>query len=140
MSRCFLLASMLVIASAPTWANDLKPGQWEMTMSMEGEHLPSQLSQERTRRMCMSESETADMAVTMRERWQGAGCDDINVTRDDNIIEAQASCDHGGKATSIDGQATLHSDEHFTSQIVVTNDTVVTTHHEARWVSSDCEA
>ncbi|MFG6175856.1 DUF3617 family protein [Halomonas sp. THAF12] len=140
MSRRIFIAALLAAVSAPAWASDLKPGQWEMTMSMEGENLPSQLTEERTSQMCLTGGEADDMGATMRERWRESDCTDINLTREGNSIQAQASCQQGGRTTSVDAHVTLHSDEHYTSEIVTTNDGTLTTRQAGQWVSSECEA
>jgi len=34
---------------------------------------------------------------------------------------------------------TVHSNEHYSSEVTTTNDSSVTTYREASWVSSECE-
>lgn len=134
-----LLATIVLALSAPVWAGDLKPGQWEVTQTIEGAELPEQLTEARTKQECMTEAETADMEAAMRQGWQESGCQDIEVSRDGDRLEARAVCEAQGRTTQVHAQLTLHSDEHYTSDVTMENDGTVTTHRDANWSSADCQ-
>jgi len=139
MSRHLLLASLLIAVSTSAWANDLKPGQWEITQSLTGEQLPEQMAQETTETQCMTAEESDDMAATMRKDWMASGCEDINISRDGDVIDAQASCPSAARTTTFDADITLHSDEHFTTAIKMDNGQQVTIQQEGQWIGENCE-
>lgn len=139
MSRHLLLATLLVAVSSTALAADLKPGQWEITQSMEGAQLPAEMTEERTTTQCMTAEESDDLAATMRKDWTESGCEGITIDRDGNSIDAQASCNAGARSTSFDADITLHSDEHFASVIDMDNGQQVTIHQEGRWLGESCE-
>ncbi|WP_417441410.1 DUF3617 domain-containing protein [Idiomarina sp.] len=139
MSR-FLLSGMLFLAcSSAVLANDLKPGLWEITSSMEGEGIPKQLTREQSSQECLTAEDGSDMVATMRKRWNETGCQDMDISRDGDKIEVAASCEAGGRTTDVDALITVHSNEHYSSEVTTTNDSSVTTYREASWVSSECE-
>lgn len=142
MSRHFLFASLLIAVSTTALANDLKPGEWEVTQSMAGEQLPEQMTQERVETQCMTAEESHDMAATMRKEWKESGCEDIHISRNGDIINAQASCPTGALTTTFDAEIRLHSDAHFVTEIDTDNGQhqQVTIHQEGHWVGESCEA
>lgn len=139
MSRLLLSGMLLLACSSSVLANDLKPGLWEVTSSMEGEGIPKQLTREKNSRECLTAEEGSDMVATLRERWSEIGCNDMDISRDGDNIKVAASCETGGRTNKIDALITVHSNEHYSSEITTTNDSSVTTYREASWVSSECE-
>lgn len=139
MSRYLLLGAFLVACSTSVWANDLKPGLWEVTSSMEGKGLPEQLTREKQSQECLTADEGNDMVATLRERWSEIGCNDMDISRDGGNIKVAASCETGGRTNKIDALITVHSDEHYSSEITTTNDSSITTYRDASWLSADCD-
>jgi len=139
MSRLLLSGMLLLACSSSVLANDLKPGLWEITSSMEGEGIPKQLTREQSSQECLTAEEGSDMVATMRKRWNETGCKDMDISRDGDKIEVAASCEAGGRTTEVDALITVHSNEHYSSEVTTTNDSSVTTYREASWVSSECE-
>lgn len=139
MSRYLLLVVLIVTCTGSALANDLKPGLWEVTSSMEGEALPKQFTGKKTAQECLTAEEGADMVVTIRERWDEIGCQEMDVTRDNDRIKVAASCEAAGRTTKVDALISVHSNEHYTSKITTTNDSSITTYREAVWSSAECK-
>lgn len=139
MSRFLLSGVLLLTFCSSAWANDLKPGLWEITSSMEGEGIPKQLTREQKSQECLTVEEGNDMVATMRKRWNELGCQDMDISRDGDNIKVAASCEAGGRTTTVDALITLHSDERYSSEVTTTNDSSVTTYSEATWSSPECK-
>ena len=132
------LVSTLLLPAASALANDIRPGLWEIKQSMESEHLPEQMTREQVQTQCVSTDDAADMAAAMRQRWQQINCADMNIERDGNTISIIAECSMSGRTTSVDGEVTIHDQEHYSSKMITTNDATLTTDHEAHWVAEEC--
>ncbi|MGD8176163.1 DUF3617 domain-containing protein [Marinimicrobium sp. ARAG 43.8] len=101
---------------APLFAADLKPGEWESTVSMEGENLPPGMAQQKTHTECLSVDQTADVEKAMYETWTDNGCTNIEVDRDGDTVRWSAICNDGSFNSS--GHMTLVDQEHYTSEII----------------------
>jgi len=139
MTRYLLLGVLFVACSGSVWADDLKPGLWKITSSMEGKGLPEQMTRKQMSKECLAAEDGIDMVATMRKRWSETGCDEMDIARDGDNIKAAASCESGGGTTAVDALITIHNDEHYSSEITTTNDSLITTYRDASWLSPECE-
>lgn len=138
MSRRLGAFMLLVAFSAPLLADDLRPGEWKITIHMEGEELPEVLTRPDTKRYCMNGDEARDLEATTRRIWSDAGCQDIEFTRQDNKMTGRATCHMDGREMIMSTRILLHGDEHFEFENRMINDGTVTTYHEGHWLASEC--
>lgn len=138
MLRNSLLATLLIAASIPAWAFEVKPGLWETTSVMEGDQLPAELRQETIDQHCMTAEEAQNPESAIRKDFNEAGFTNIDLSQSNNTISAKASNSSAGQNVEIEISITKHSDEHTSSRSQVTSSETLVTTQESRWVSEDC--
>lgn len=136
MLRKSVIATLLVTASLPAWAFELKPGLWEQTI--ESNALGGETPQEMTDQQCITEEEAKDPEAAFRSDFNEAGFTDIEFTQSGNTVHASASNSYGGQDVEINITITQHSEEHTTSKTELISSETITTTQENRWIAEDC--
>lgn len=137
MLRKSLIATLLVAASLPAWALEVKPGLWEQVIISDAG--TAETPQSMTDQHCMSEEDAKDPEAAFRRDFSEAGFTDVEYTQNGNTINAAASHASGGQDVELKITITRHSDEHTSSTTeVISNSASSTTTQESRWIAEDC--
>ncbi len=131
-----LITTLLVAASLPAWALEVKPGLWEQVI--ESNALGGETPQEMTDQQCITQEEAKDPEAAFRRDFSAAGFDNSEYTQNGNTINASASNTSGGQDVEIKITMTKLSDEHTTSNTEVSSGETITTTQESRWIAEDC--
>ncbi|MBZ9573724.1 DUF3617 family protein [Modicisalibacter sp. MOD 31.J] len=140
-TAAIIVAALAGSIASPAFAGDIEPGQWELTITLEGGPLASGKTQEVTRTRCFTPEDSRDLVRTLKSTAEEDDCQDSQVSRDGDTITHSASCPRAGRGmASVEGSMTLHDARHFTSETHIgegEDATHVTT--EARWIDDTCE-
>ena len=77
-----LLATLLIAASMPAWAIELRPGLWEHVLVTDVG--ASQAPQEETKHQCITEEDAKDPEAAFRRDFRSVGFTDIEFEQDGN--------------------------------------------------------
>lgn len=133
-----LLAPLLIAASLPAWAFEIKPGLWETTNVMEGEELPEELQQETINQQCITVEEARDPELAIRQSFNEFGFATVDGSQNEDTITVKASNSSDNQNLEIELTITKHSDEHTSARSkVISSETLITT-QESHWISEDC--
>ena len=107
-------ASILVLIAMPALAAELpsrKPGQWEITMTLENRNVPGQ-----TVRQCIDAATDQSMQSSAGAIAQAA-CSRRDVQRSGNLITIDSTCTVGGKPSTSHAVITGSFDSAYTMKV-----------------------